>query len=399
MAQYLPKMTVSELTASLKTVLEESFFGLTVEGEISGFRPAPTGHWYFSLKDESAVINAVVWKSMIPSMSIRPKDGMKVIVTGNINLYAARGSYQITCTSMRLSGEGDILAALEEKKRRYSALGYFDESTKKPIPKHPSKVAVVTSPTGAALQDILQVTGRRNSSMNILIMPCIVQGEEAAATIAHRIEQVSTYALADVMIVGRGGGSVEDLLPFSDDLVIEAIHNSQVPVISAVGHEIDWAISDFVADLRAPTPSAAAELVCQSQDDTLTKLTNIVSVMQEAVFAKVNDARLRYQSTGIESANRILETKISDVLRIKDNCLSSINSSVSSVLADYRRRNEVARGKLEALSPEAVLSRGFAIVTSADGKTIRDSANAEIGQNVNIRLQKGKLSAKVTEKI
>ena len=306
----LPKLTVSELTSLIKNTLECSFFGLTVEGEISGFRPASTGHWYFSLKDQGAVIGCCMWRSTIPRVAFKPKDGMKVVVTGALSVFEPRGTYQIICTSMKVAGEGDILAMLEERKRRYDSLGYFDESKKKPIPRRPGRVAVITSPTGAALQDILQITGRRNKGLDIIILPAIVQGADAAISIATRIREVNDFALADVMIVGRGGGSIEDLLPFSEECVIEAIHESQIPVISAVGHEIDWAISDYVADLRAPTPSAAAELVCESSIDQMEKVNQLRADMTEAVVAKLNAVKLRLASFSPENAKAQLENRL-----------------------------------------------------------------------------------------
>ncbi|MBP5757119.1 MAG: exodeoxyribonuclease VII large subunit, partial [Spirochaetales bacterium] len=200
MENQMPKLSVAELTSLIKTTLEGSFYGLTVEGEISGFRPASTGHWYFSLKDKDAVIGCCMWRTSTARVPFKPKDGMKVIVTGNISVFEPRGTYQIICSSMQSAGEGDILAMLEERKRHYDSLGYFDPSLKKPIPKRPAKVAVITSPTGAALQDILQITGRRNGGMDIIILPAIVQGQDAAPSIAARIKEVNEFLLADVMI-------------------------------------------------------------------------------------------------------------------------------------------------------------------------------------------------------
>ena len=393
----MPKLTVSELTSLIKNTLECSFFGLTVEGEISGFRPASTGHWYFSLKDQGAVIGCCMWRSTIPRVAFKPKDGMKVVVTGALSVFEPRGTYQIICTSMKVAGEGDILAMLEERKRRYDSLGYFDESKKKPIPRRPGRVAVITSPTGAALQDILQITGRRNKGLDIIILPAIVQGADAAISIAKRIREVNDFALADVMIVGRGGGSIEDLLPFSEECVIEAIHESQIPVISAVGHEIDWAISDYVADLRAPTPSAAAELVCESSIDQMDKVNQLRADMTEAMVAKLNAVKLRLASFSPENARAQLENRLNRRRMMLDSLSTDMQHSIHNLLNQRKAKAELLRHKMEALSPLAVLDRGYSIVTDKDGRTLKSVTQANAGDNITIRLSDGRILADVQE--
>ena len=393
----MPKLSVSELTGLIKTTLEGSFYGLTVEGEISGFRPASTGHWYFSLKDQSAVIGCTMWRSSIPRVPFKPKDGMKVIVTGSLSVFEPRGTYQIICTSMKVAGEGDILAMLEERKRRYDSLGYFDQAKKKPIPRRPGRVAVITSPTGAALQDILQITGRRNSSMDIIILPAVVQGADAAPTIAARIKEVNDFFLADVMIVGRGGGSIEDLLPFSEECVIEAIHQSQIPVISAVGHEIDWAISDYVADLRAPTPSAAAELVCESSVDQREKVQRLRLDMTDAMLSKVNAVKLRLAAFSQESARAQLENRLNRRRMMLDSLTVNMQHAVSTLLTQKKSRSELLRHKLEALSPLAVLQRGYSIVTDSNGKVIKTVSRVAPGDGISIILSDGRILADVQE--
>ncbi len=395
--EIMPKLTVSELTSLIKTTLETSFFGLTVEGEISGFRPASTGHWYFSLKDQGAVISCTMWRSTIPRVAFKPKDGMKVVVTGAISVFEPRGTYQIICTSMKVAGEGDILAMLEERKRRYDSLGYFDPSKKKAIPRRPGRVAVITSPTGAALQDILQITGRRNKGLDIIILPAVVQGAEAAASIAARIKEVNDFILADVMIVGRGGGSIEDLLPFSEDCVIEAIHQSQIPVISAVGHEIDWAISDYVADLRAPTPSAAAELVCESSIDQLEKVSQLRAEMNEAVVSKLNAIKIRLASFSPENAKAQLENRLNRRRMMLDSLTMELQHGIRALLTQKKSKSELLRHKMEALSPIAVLDRGYSIVTDKDGKTLRSTDRVKPGDNISITLSDGRILADVQE--
>ena len=393
----LPTLTVSQITQILKSTMRESFYGLSIEGEVSGFKIAPTGHWYFALKDSGALINATIWRSTAQHLGgFVPRDGQKVVVKGSIDIYEVRGTYSVICTSIRPSGEGDILAELEEKKRLYAEKGYFDEGLKKPIPRRPEKVAVITSPTGAALQDILQVTGRRAGGVDIIILPALVQGPGAGATIAARIDQVNKFNLADVMIVGRGGGSLEDLLPFSEDCVIEAIHNSQIPVISAVGHEIDWVISDFVSDLRAPTPSAAAELVCKARDEELSKVNDLAESLKESIENRIFNVKRSLDSFAPENSGMLLESRL-------DNARMSLDSQIDDLirgLEDKRdfleNRLEVLKSTMGALSPKAVLERGFSIVSS-NGKTIRNASEVKEGSSIDIIMNKGRIGACVKE--
>lgn len=396
-ADKIPKLSVSELTSLIKTTLEGSFYGLTVEGEISGFRPASTGHWYFSLKDSSAVIGCAMWRSSIPRVGFVPKDGMKVTVTGSISVFEPRGTYQIICTSMRVSGEGDILIMLEERKRKYAALGYFDESLKKPIPGRPGKAAVITSPTGAALQDILQITGRRNNGMDIIILPAVVQGAEAAQTIAARIKEANDFLLADVIIVGRGGGSIEDLLPFSEECVIEAIHQSKIPVISAVGHEIDWALSDYVADMRAPTPSAAAELVCESSMDQLEKLNKLRRSMYDSINGKLNEVKLKLSAFSRTGAKAQLDNRLNSFRMALDSSVSEMEHGMKMLVSLRSSKAELLKQKIKALSPLAVLDRGYSIVTDKDGKTIKSVSQTGNGDKIGITMSDGRISASVGE--
>lgn len=389
------KLSVSELTQMLKQTLESSFFGLLIEGEVSNFSASSSGHWYFNLKDKDSMISATMWRNSVMRLGFVPKDGDKVIVKGNISVYPPRGTYQINCTSMRLCGEGDILAMLEERKRHYAELGWFEN--KKPIPSRPERVAVITSGTGAALHDILQVTGRRNAGLDIIILPAQVQGDEAAAQIAARIEEVNMFGLAPVMIVGRGGGSVEDLLPFSDDLVIKAIHESEVPVISAVGHEVDWAISDFVADLRAPTPSAAAELVCLSGMEQLEKVNAIKSSMFETVRGKLRTVKTALEGVGTRASGRLVANRISNARFALDSHARELGSSIKTALSEKRHTLTVQKNIFNLVNPKAVLSRGYSIVSTLDGRTIRDSRDIEKGQSIRIRLGSGKAGAQVTE--
>ncbi|MCR4675695.1 MAG: exodeoxyribonuclease VII large subunit [Sphaerochaetaceae bacterium] len=393
------KFTVSELTKVLKDTIESSFYSLTVEGEISGFKTAPNGHWYFSLKDEGALINCAIWRSTVPRIGFRPQDGMKVTVTGNISLYEPRGSYSLICSSMKKAGDGDLLLAIEMRKKKYEALGYFDPKIKKPIPGRPKKVAVITSPTGAALQDILQITGRRNPGMDIIILPAIVQGPDAAPTIAARIDQVNRFALADVIIAGRGGGSFEDLLPFSEEIVIEAIHRSEIPVISAVGHEIDWALSDFVADLRAPTPSAAGELVCEASSDQREKVRTIRRSMEENIAGRLRQLRLRLDSVSGRNAGALLSNRLISFRMHLEGNITEMTGAMTDRIRGARNSLELIQRTMKALSPEAVLERGFSIVKGPDGKALTDCGKTKAGDSVEIILKKGRIAATVSKTI
>lgn len=393
----VPKLTVSELTSIIKTTLEGSFYNLTVEGEISGFKPASTGHWYFSLKDNGSVIGCAMWRGNIHRVGFIPKDGQRVVVKGSLSVYEPRGTYSLICTSMDPFGEGDILAMLEERKRHYAGLGYFDASCKKPLPKHPERVAVITSPTGAALQDILQITGRRNPSMDIIILPATVQGPGAAASIAARIKEVNDFLLAPVMIVGRGGGSIEDLLPFSEDSVIEAIHESEIPVISAVGHEIDWALSDYVADLRAPTPSAAAELVCENAMDQKETVEKLRRTLMDSMSSRISTVRLRIAAFSPASAGKQLEGRLAHNRMRLDYGMSSLRMGVSSLVSARKSRLEMLTHKMQALSPLDILERGYAIVNTQDGKVLKDCKAVGIGERIGIRLANGHIGAVISD--
>jgi exodeoxyribonuclease VII large subunit len=261
--QFTPRTyTVKEITHAIKNQLEEEFPQVEVEGEISNAKLAASGHFYFSLKDADSVLTTVMFRGAMSKVAFRPKDGDKVKARGRISVYPARGNYQLLCSSMVLAGEGDILARLEERKRRLAAEGLFSPERKKPIPEFPKSILILTSATGAAVKDILRVIRRRGYKSRLRILPIPVQGEEAAVKIATMLQYANDQQLGDVIILGRGGGSLEDLLPFSEEIVVRSVAASQIPVISAVGHEIDYALTDFAADLRAATPTAAGELVC-----------------------------------------------------------------------------------------------------------------------------------------
>ena len=301
--------SVSEITSVIKEVLETSFSNIIIEGEISNWRPSSSGHIYFTLKDNNAQLKAVIFRSSAYKLNFSPKDGDKVRCYGNLTVYAASGNYQIVINKMQLAGTGNILQMLEERKRKLAAEGLFDSDKKKPLPLFPTTIGVVTSPTGAAIRDILNIAKRRNPKINIIVLPALVQGDIASQTIVKMIEIANFYKMCDVLIVGRGGGSLEDLLPFSEENVVRAVAASKIPVISAVGHEIDWAICDYAADFRAPTPSAAAEMAIPVLSDLKQELSTYKEFFYDTINQRIKNTRLMIKSFNPQS----LETKFRSI--------------------------------------------------------------------------------------
>ncbi|RKX86736.1 MAG: exodeoxyribonuclease VII large subunit [Spirochaetes bacterium] len=387
---------VSDLTFLIKEILESSFMALTVEGELSNFRPSSTGHWYFTLKDDDAMIQGVMFKGKSAGVRFLPKDGQRIKVKGTLAVYAKRGSYQIICNSMDIAGEGDILAMLERRKQKLAGLGYFDIDKKKQLPLFPSRVAIVSSPTGAALRDILQVLGRRSSGLDVVILPATVQGESAGAEIAAQIKRANKYNLGDVIITGRGGGSLEDLLPFSEENVVMAIAASEIPVISAVGHEIDTVLSDLAADYRAPTPSAAAEIVSASREELRIKVENIEKSISDRLIDKTEKIRILLNQFTPENLERNFMQIIQPLfLRLDDEKEDSI-STLREIVLKKRHQVELLKADLESSSPIAILKRGFAVVSDEKtGKLIKSAAKLEAGQIINIRFSKDQASAEI----
>ncbi len=390
-------LSVSELTSLVKELLEGSLPPVTVEGEISNCRPASSGHLYFTLKDRGAMLQAVMFRYRTRGLGFEPADGMLVRARGSVTVYAARGQYQLLVEGMERAGTGDILAMLEERKRALAAEGLFDEERKKALPRFPSRIAVVTSPTGAAIRDILNILRRRNAGLDVVILPAAVQGEEAAAQIARQIQTANRLKLGDVIIVGRGGGSIEDLLPFSDELVVRAIAESAIPVISAVGHEIDWALSDFAADLRAPTPSAAAELVSESRVALLREISQFKTELETAMRSRLDRARLLVQRFEPSAVEARLQRLIMPFARRLDDARDELVSGIKALLEDRSRRVELASRELLAASPEAVLARGFSVVRSAEGRALRDSSSLRPGDRLEISFSRGSAAAEVLE--
>jgi len=389
------ELSVTDLTTLIKRTLEEGFYGLCVSGEVSNFRPASSGHWFFTLKDSKSALSAIMFKSSAWRVNFKPQEGDKVVVTGSLDVYAARGTYQLKCDTMEKSGTGDILALLEKRKREYDALGYFAPERKKKIPVKPKRVGVVTSATSAALQDILQILGRRAPSLDILILPATVQGNTAAQTIANRIRQANLLLLCDVLIVGRGGGSLEDLLPFSEDAVIQAIYESEIPVISSVGHEIDWALSDFVADLRAPTPSAAAELVSQGILDLRQSVESTRAAIHKGMLHRLQLLEHRIPST--DAMQRSIKHLLEKREYLLANAAQNMSQAYKDKLEKSTQRVVLATRELQALSPLAILARGYTLVFDSQGKALHNREEAKVGDHIKLTFIDGSRKALIEE--
>lgn len=395
---HVKPLKIAEITSLIKEILEGSFPSVTLEGEISNCRPSSTGHLYFTLKDESSAISAVMFKGKSRYLAFTPKDGTLVHATGSISVYEARGTYQIIVDSMEIAGSGDILRLLEERKQRLAAEGLFDADRKRSIPEFPERVAVITSPTGAAVRDILQIIRRRNPSISVTILPAPVQGTEAPPALVRQIETANDYRMADVIIIGRGGGSLEDLLPFSDEALVRAVAASKIPVISAVGHEIDWSLCDLAADLRAPTPSAAAELVSPLASDIASRVAGAAESIAGAVTDRVERVRLtlaQFSPESLELRFRRIEQPL--LLRF-DDAKEALLASLSDRIRDRRHRIEILVEKLKGANPRAILKRGYAMVRDAKtGKIIRSGRDTAPGQELVITPERGNIRARVEE--
>ncbi len=387
--------SVSQITDLIKEILETSFRTITIEGEISNWRPSAAGHIYFTLKDNNAQIKAVIFRGAAMRLNFRPKDGDKVRCTGSLSVYAPQGNYQIIVNTMEIAGAGNILQMLEERKRKLAAEGLFDESRKKPLPAFPRTIGVVTSPTGAAIRDILNVTKRRNPGVNILVLPSIVQGDGAAQTICKMIEIANFYQLCDVLIVGRGGGSLEDLLPFSEESVVRAVAASRIPTISAVGHEIDWALCDYSADRRAPTPSAAAEMAVPLLADIKQDLADYKNSLYDSIKQRTEKTRLLVKSFNPES----LEVRFRNIQQPLLNRFAAAREALPQNLRDkvrdLRVRIAQSRTVLENASPQTIFDRGYSMVTDAKGKIVRDAADVTTGDKLFITPASGKIETQV----
>ena len=431
-------LSVSELTARLKALVENSFFDVRVEGEISNFRRHTSGHWYFTLKDRASAIRCACFRMQNRLIRFAPEDGLSVSARGRLSVYEARGEYQLVVEYLEPVGVGALQLAFEQLKSKLAAEGLFDAARKRPLPRLPRCIGIVTSSTGAAVRDIVRVVRRRNEAVSVLIAPARVQGKGAAYEIAQAIRVLSLRAEVDVIIVGRGGGSMEDLWCFNDERVARAIVKSRVPVISAIGHETDFTIADFVADLRASTPSAAAELVVAAHDEISARIAGLQSDLSRALRYRVLELRSRVAELESSRAFDSVQMKIRNTSQRLDDATHSMESLLKVAIksrraglghlalrlsaADLRRvliekrvtLNEfagrlntdvrmtldrgkeslsIAAGKLVSLSPLSVLARGYAIAFDERGRVIKRAIDVQSGDRINIRVSEGDFAA------
>ncbi|MDD7417790.1 MAG: exodeoxyribonuclease VII large subunit [Treponemataceae bacterium] len=390
-------ITVSQLTEIIKELLEQSLPKVYVEGEISNYRPSSTGHLYFTLKDENAAISAVMFKYKANSLTFLPQDGMKVKVKGQISVYAQRGTYQITVESMEKLGDGNLLLMIEQRKQRLASEGLFDRERKQRIPFFPNTIGVVTSPTGAALRDILQILERRNPKISVIIFPCQVQGADAADSIAQQIKIANEFDMVDVLIVGRGGGSLEDLLPFSEECVVRAIAESKIPTISAVGHEIDTMLSDYAADVRAPTPSAAAELASPILSDLENAIEQYRLDFIRSITTKIDSFKTMSKSFSIENMESFFRNKENSYIQRLDDAKTELINAIQLKMDKSKNQLALATNTIEQLNPRSILKRGFSIVQDENGKIISSVENLQEKQNVVISVADGKFVSEITK--
>ena len=446
-------LSVTELTTQVRGAIESRFASVWVEGEISNFKEAASGHWYFTVKDEGAQLRSTCFRGVNTRIRFRPSDGLQVRARGRLTVYEPRGEYELAVEALDPVGAGALRVAFEQLKERLAAEGLFDEELKRPLPLLPRRVGIVTSPNGAALRDILNVLARRTRTVHVLFAPARVQGEGASREIARALELLNEHheralddglheGTIDVVIVGRGGGSAEDLWAFNDEALARAIRASRIPVISAVGHETDFTIADFASDLRAPTPSAAAELVAAREDEmaervqalthdllrsTRFRLMNERARLQEAamspgfddVRARLNDARLRAGTAAHRLENLIrassqaarrraeilgrrlsparLAAQVSSARTRFSIIRTARDAAVTSSLDDARRRLAVAAASLDAMSPLAVLKRGYALAEDGQGRLVMSARQVSRGDALALRLAEGRLRCRVEE--
>lgn len=391
-------LTVTQVNEYIRVMMDrDSLLGnVCVKGEISNYKLYPSGHHYFTLKDEGAALKSVMFKGNALRLRFRPENGMKILAFGKISVYPRDGAYQLYCSALMLDGMGDLHVAFEQLKAKLSAKGLFDPSHKKQLPKYPSVIGIVTSPVGAALRDMLRIINARYPLAQVRLFPSRVQGAEAPGEIADAIRYANQYSLADVLIVGRGGGSIEDLWAFNDERVAYAIYESAIPVISAVGHEPDVTISDYVADLRAATPSNAAELVVPDCNALRQMIDSYSASMASVLGRQIKNARqhlnMLAQSPAMGSPIGYLEQR--------RNALNMLCTRLS--LAQNRRlhlcrqRFTALTEKLDAMSPLKVLTRGYAMVQDPQGQVVRSITQVQPGANIRLRLNDGKIDACVT---
>ena len=392
-------LSITQINEYIRTMMDGDALltGVAVRGEISNYKVYPSGHHYFTLKDEGGALKCVMFKGNALRLRFRPDNGMKVIAMGRITVYPRDGAYQLYCTAMAMDGVGDLYAAFEQLKAKLAAQGLFDPAHKKPLPKYPGVIGIVTSPAGAAVHDMLRILRKRYPLAEVRLLPVRVQGAEAPGEIAAAIRYANHHRLADLLIVGRGGGSIEDLWAFNEEAVARAVYDSRIPVISAVGHEPDVTISDFVADLRAATPSNAAELAVPDQDalrQTLDSMsTAMVTVLQRQIKAARRHLQVLSASPTLQSPVNYLGQKRKSLELLKNRLLSAQTNGVNRRKQAYISLT----AKLDAMSPLKVLTRGYAMTRLEDGTVLRSVRQVAAGTQVTVSLSDGRFSASVID--
>ncbi len=392
-------LSVTQINEYIRAMMDEDTLlaGVAVRGEISNYKVYPSGHHYFTIKDDGAALKCVMFRGNATRLRFRPDNGMQVLAMGKISVFPRDGAYQLYCTGLVLDGVGDLYAAFEQLKTKLANAGLFDQQHKKPIPRYPNTIGVVTSSAGAAVHDMLRILNKRFPLVKVRLLPVRVQGAEAPGEIAGAIAYANRHHLADLLIVGRGGGSIEDLWAFNDEIVARAIYDSEIPIISAVGHEPDVTISDFVADLRAATPSNAAELAVPDQDALRQTLDSMLSAMQTTLTRQLNASRKQLQvlsaSSALKSPDVYLQQTRKNLLTLRDKLLSAQNLAIS------RQRQSFLglAAKLDALSPLKVLTRGYAVVTTDNNDIVRSATQANLNDSITVRFHDGSINATVTE--
>lgn len=384
-------VTVSQLTSSIKAILEGGVGAVTVRGEISNWRPAASGHIYFSLKDAGAMIGGAFFKGAASRLKgVVVKDGLEVICHGRISVYAPRGTYQIIVDSIEPVGAGTLQAQFEALKKKLFEEGLFDQDRKRPIPVMPERIVVITSPTGAAIRDVLSVLKRRFAGVKVLVMPALVQGAAAASELVQALRKANEFALGDVILLTRGGGSLEDMWCFNDEELAREIYNSSIPVVSAVGHEIDFTIADFVADLRAPTPSAAAELLVREKQILVDTVDDLQLRLVKTLRHDLAQARMLLKS--VVSGLKNPRERINDLRLRFDDWSERLTFAARRCVESRRYELERFEGSLKALSPLQVLERGYSIAF-AGGRAVKSAADLPKGASFQLRLHDGTVDA------
>lgn len=393
MEQEMLTVSVTQLNHYIKRVIDHNGYlkNICIQGEISNYKKHPSGHLYLTLKDEGSTLRAVMFKASAQSLRFEPKDGMKVAATGRISVYEAGGTYQLYIESMTPDGEGALYQAFLSLKEKLEKEGLFDAALKKPLPLYPSIVSVVTASSGAAVRDIVSVLGRRYPLAEVKLFPVSVQGADAAPEIAAAIDYLNQKSIGDVMIIGRGGGSIEDLWAFNEEIVARAIFNSKIPVISAVGHETDFTIADFVADMRAPTPSAAAELAVPDAGDLYRQILATQTSAANTIKRRIISAKSELSALAKSPAFYYFKSGLNDKRITIDHLQKNAQSALSACHEKQKQRLGLSCGKLEALSPLSNLARGYGYPTTEDGSQIKSVTQLSPGDRFHLRLSDGQI--------